>query len=62
MFILPYLRPYWKILIAVLILGAINQVFSLLDPQVFRRITDNYITKIDSFKDTPELLYKGVGL
>lgn len=62
MFILKYIRPYWKLLIAVLILGIINQVFSLLDPQVFRWITDNYISKIETFKNTPELLYKGIGM
>lgn len=62
MFIFAYLRPYRKLLVAVLILGIINQVFSLLDPQVFRWITDNYITKIDMFKDTPELLYRGIAI
>lgn len=62
MFILPYLKPYRKILIAVLILGTINQVFSLLDPQVFRRLTDNYITKIDALKATPEVLFRWVGI
>jgi ATP-binding cassette subfamily B protein len=62
MFIFAYLRPYRKLLVAVLILGIINQVFSLLDPQVFRWITDNYITKMDTFKDTPELLYRGIGI
>lgn len=58
MFILPYLKPYWKVLIAVLLLGTINQVFSLLDPQVFRRLTDNYITKIEVLKSTPDILFR----
>ncbi len=62
MFIVTYLRPYRKLLIAVLILGIINQVFSLLDPQVFRWITDNYISKIYVFKDAPELLYKWIAI
>ncbi len=62
MFIFKYLRPYRKLLTAVLILGVINQVFSLLDPQVFRWLTDNYITKMDTLRGTPEVLYRGVGL
>jgi len=60
MFILPYLKPYRKILIAVLVLGTINQVFSLLDPQVFRWLTDNYITKIPELKATPQVLFNGI--
>ena len=49
-------------LIAVLILGTINQVFSLLDPQVFRRLTDNYIVKIPELRATPEILFRWIGL
>lgn len=62
MFILPYLRPYRKLLVAILILGTINQVFSLLDPQVFRRLTDNYIIKIPELQNTPEILFRWIGL
>ncbi len=60
MFILPYLRPYYPTLVLVLLLATCNQLFSLIDPQVFRRLMDNYITKIDSFADTPDLLLHGV--
>jgi ATP-binding cassette subfamily B protein len=56
-----YLRPYKKTLATILILATINQVFSMLDPRVFRRLLDNYITQIDTFKNTPELLFQWIG-
>jgi ATP-binding cassette, subfamily B, bacterial len=40
-----FLRPYRWVLVLALFLAAINQVFSLLDPQVFRIIVDRYGTK-----------------
>ncbi len=42
-----YLKKYRKTLIGTLVLATINQVFSLLDPQIFRIIVDNYINKIN---------------
>src|SRR5882672_1207262 len=41
-----YLGRQRKLLLAALLLAAINQVFSLLDPQVFRLIVDRYATKV----------------
>ncbi len=41
-----YLKNYKKILISALFLATINQVFSLLDPQIFRKLIDNYATQI----------------
>jgi ATP-binding cassette subfamily B protein len=38
----PYLRRYWSLLLLALLLAAINQIFSLLDPYVFRRVVDDY--------------------
>lgn len=40
-----YLKNYKKLLAAALILTTINQVFALLDPQIFRVIIDNYATR-----------------
>jgi ATP-binding cassette subfamily B protein len=40
-----YLRQYWPLVILTLVLATINQVFSLLDPAVFRIIIDNYVSK-----------------
>jgi len=47
-FIWKYLKNYKKPLVAAIILAIINQVFSLLDPQIFRMIVDNYINKFAS--------------
>ena len=41
-----YLKNYRQLLVLALVLAAINQIFSLLDPQVFRLIVDNYINKV----------------
>ena len=40
-----YLRHYWKLVAMALVLAAINQVFSLLDPLIFRHIIDSYATR-----------------
>ena len=40
-----YLKNYWKLVTAALVLAAINQVFSLLDPLIFRHIIDSYATR-----------------
>jgi ATP-binding cassette subfamily B protein len=58
--LLGYLRYYWKLIILALVLAAINQVFSLLDPLIFRHIIDEYVTR---FKDyTSGAFFRGVGL
>src|SRR5215469_15489797 len=44
-----YLRGYWKLAIAALILAAINQVFSLLDPLIFRHVIDSYATRFHDY-------------
>jgi ATP-binding cassette subfamily B protein len=38
----PYLRPYKKLIFLALILAAINQVFSLLDPYIMRTMLNDY--------------------
>ncbi len=38
-----YLVRYWPLLVLALLLAAINQIFSLLDPYIFRKIIDNYV-------------------
>ncbi len=43
--LLDYVKRYKKILFGALALTVINQVFSLLDPQIFRLIIDNYATR-----------------
>ena len=44
-----YLRHYWKLVAAALVLAAINQVFSLLDPLIFRHIIDSYATRYHEY-------------
>jgi ATP-binding cassette subfamily B protein len=40
-----YLRQYWGLLALALLLAAINQVFSLLDPYIFQQIIDRHVVK-----------------
>ena len=44
-----YLRDYWKLVVLALVLAAINQVFSLLDPLIFRHIIDSYATRFHEY-------------
>ncbi len=55
-----YVKKYKKLLILALVLATINQVFSLLDPQIIRLIIDNYATKFNELE--PQVFLKGVGL
>ncbi len=41
-----YLKNYKNILAGALVLATINQVFSLIDPQIFRLIVDKYASKV----------------
>lgn len=43
-----YLLRYKQLLFGALLLATVNQVFSLLDPQVFRLIVDRYAVKVGS--------------
>jgi ATP-binding cassette subfamily B protein len=44
-----YLRDYWKLVALALGLAAVNQVFSLLDPLIFRHIIDSYATRFHDY-------------
>lgn len=44
-----YLRDYWLIVVAALVLAAINQVFSMMDPAILQRIIDRYATHANQF-------------
>jgi len=56
--LLTYLRVYWKLVALALVLATVNQIFSLLDPYIFRLILDNYVTKFDEL--TQSQFFKGV--
>jgi ATP-binding cassette subfamily B protein len=55
-----YLRHYWGLVALALILATINQVFSLLDPLIFRHVIDEYATKFQEYS-TGEF-FRGVSL
>jgi ATP-binding cassette subfamily B protein len=55
-----YLTPYWRFALLALVLAAINQVFSLLDPLIFRHVIDSYATQYDRY--TRIEFFKGVAL
>src|SRR5258705_6600621 len=44
-----YLKDFWKLAVVALVLAAINQVFSLLDPLIFRHIIDSYATRFQQY-------------
>jgi ATP-binding cassette subfamily B protein len=44
-----YLQRYWRLVVLALFLAAINQIFSLLDPLIFRYVIDNYATKFRQY-------------
>jgi len=58
--LLSYLRPHWKLVLLALLLAATNQVFSLLDPLIFRYVIDQYATRFDHY--TTAQFLRGVSL
>lgn len=58
--LLAYLKEYWRLVALALALAAINQVFSLLDPLIFRHVIDEYATKFEEY--TTAQFFKGVSL
>src|SRR3954463_5715724 len=44
-----YLGDHCKLVFAALLLAAVNQIFSLLDPLIFRHIIDGYATRFKEF-------------
>ena len=40
-----YLRLQWPVAVLAMVLASVNQVFSLLDPLIFRYIIDDYATR-----------------
>ncbi len=57
---LQYIKKYWKLCLLTLVLATINQVFSLLDPYIFRQVIDQYATQPDLYT-RPEF-FRGVGV
>ena len=63
-----YLRHYWRLIALALVLATINQVFSLLDPLIFRHVIDDYATRFaelttrEFFRGVTMLLAAAVGV
>ena len=55
-----YLRKHWRLVLLALALAAVNQIFSLLDPLIFRYIIDGYATKFHQY--TTAQFIRGVSL
>ena len=55
-----YLRNYWPLVALALTLATINQVFSLLDPLIFRYVIDQYATRFQEY--TTNEFVRGVSL
>src|SRR5437762_1811342 len=55
-----YLRQYWKLVVLTLVLATINQIFSLLDPYIFRHVIDEYATRYSEY--TTSQFVRGVSL
>lgn len=54
-----YLRNYWQMVVGILVLAAINQIFSLLDPVIMRYVIDD---ATNSSKYTTSQFFHVVGL
>jgi ATP-binding cassette subfamily B protein len=48
--LLSYLRKYQPVILLALVLAATNQVFSLLDPLIFRHVIDDYATRFREYQ------------
>src|SRR4026208_1512780 len=55
-----YLRHYWRLVALALVLATVNEVFSLLDPLIFRHVIDEYATRFQEYS-TGEF-FRGVTL
>lgn len=55
-----YSKHYWKLFVVALLLAATNQIFSLLDPLIFRHVIDSYATKYHQY--TQGQFIRGAGL
>ena len=55
-----YLRNYRGLVALALVLAAINQVFSLLDPLIFRHVIDEYATRFQEY--TTGEFFRGVSV
>jgi ATP-binding cassette, subfamily B, bacterial len=55
-----YLKAHWPLVTLALVLAAVNQIFSLLDPLIFRYVIDEYATRFSEY--TTSEFFRGVSL
>src|SRR2546428_10945480 len=55
-----YLKQYRFLAVLIFVLAAINQIFSLLDPVIFRHVIDDYATRYSEY--TTSQFFRGVGV
>src|SRR5215471_10167798 len=55
-----YLRAHRNMVVLILVLAAINQIFSLLDPVIFRHVIDQYATRYSEY--TTSQFFRGVSV
>ncbi|MFT4310656.1 MAG: ABC transporter ATP-binding protein [Candidatus Woesearchaeota archaeon] len=60
MYFFPYVWRQKKTLFLALLLATISQIFTLLDPQIFRLILDNYVMQVDTMPS--DVFVRGVFL
>src|SRR3989475_3811378 len=55
-----YLKQYRFLVVLILVLASINQIFSLLDPVIFRHVITDYATRYSEYPTSQ--FFRGVGL
>src|SRR6266849_6642578 len=55
-----YLKQYQGLVVLILVLATINQIFSLLDPVIFRHVIDDYATRYTEY--TTSRFFRGVDM
>ena len=58
--LLNYLKNYKGLIVLALLLAAINQIFSFLDPWIFRQIIDKYVTHYKDY--STDEFFEGAGM
>jgi ATP-binding cassette subfamily B protein len=58
--LLSYLRPHRNLVVLALVLAAINQTFSLLDPAIFRHVISDYASHPEQFATNHQAFLTGV--
>ena len=47
--LITYLKKYWKLCLVVVLVAAVNQIASLIDPLIFQKVIDIYVMHVKDF-------------